>query len=83
MVEIEKYRDLLVLLNQLSVPLPEVPETVASLDATDEDSEAEEWASLVVGANANLMSQARIRTCVSGLAAVSQYLAERDSGQAA
>lgn len=75
MEEILKYRDLLILLDQLSVPaIQAAPDPAAQ--ALDE--EEEEWAALLMGADKNLLKTARLRTCRSGLAAVGQYIVTRE-----
>lgn len=75
MDEILKYRDLLILLDQLSAPAFHGASDSAA-EAMDE--EEEEWAALIMGADKNLLESARLRTCRSGLAAVGQYIATRE-----
>jgi hypothetical protein len=77
--EILKYRDLLVLLDQLSAPASHAaPDRMPDADAEALDEEEEEWAALIMGADKNLLKTARLRTCRSGLAAVGQYIATRE-----
>lgn len=79
MEEILKYRDLLMLLDQLSAPALQATSggTADPADAAM-DEEEEEWAALLMGADRNLLKSARLRTCRSGLAAVGQYIATRE-----
>ena len=77
--EILKYRDLLILLDQLSAPaFQAAPEGASDPAAEAMDEEEEEWAALIMGADKNLLKSARLRTCRSGLAAVGQYIAARE-----
>ena len=79
MEEILKYRDLLILLDQLSAPAFQAAPDGASDPATEAmDEEEEEWAALIMGADKTLLKTARLRTCRSGLAAVGQYIATRE-----
>ena len=79
MEEILKYRDLLILLDQLSGPaFRAAPDGAADPAAEAMDEEEEEWAALIMGADKNLLKTARLRTCRSGLAAVGQYIAIRE-----
>lgn len=79
MEEILRYRDLLILLDQLSAPALQATPSGASDPATDAmDEEEEEWAALIMGADTNILKSARLRTCRSGLAAVGQYMATRE-----
>ena len=75
MEEILKYRDLLILLDQLSAPAFQAAPDPAA-EAMDE--EEEEWVALIMGADKDLLKTARLRTCRSGLAAVGQYIATRE-----
>jgi len=77
--EILKYRDLLILLDQLSAPAFQAAPDGASDPAGEAmDEEEEEWAALIMGADKDLLKSARLRTCRSGLAAVGQYIATRE-----
>jgi hypothetical protein len=77
--EILKYRDLLIMLDQLSAPAFQAAPDGASVPAAEAmDEEEEEWAALIMGADKNLLKTARLRTCRSGLAAVGQYIATRE-----
>ena len=79
MEEILKYRDLLILLDQLSAPaLQSAPDGASGPAAEAMDEEEEEWAALIMGADKDLLKSARLRTCRSGLAAVGQYIATRE-----
>lgn len=78
MEEILKYRDVLVLLDQLSAPAFQAGPDGASDSAAEAMDEEEEWAALIMGADKNLLKTARLRTCRSGLAAVGQYIATRE-----
>ena len=79
MEEILKYRDLLILLDQLSAPaFQAAPDRASDPAAEAMDEEEEEWAALIMGADKNLLKSARLRTCRSGLAAVGQYIATRE-----
>lgn len=79
MKEIEKFRNLLTLLEQLEEPNVSQDSATPFDVCSDEDEEAAEWASLIVGAGGKLKQEARMRTCRSGLAAVNRYMVEREA----
>lgn len=79
MEEIEKFRELLSLLDHLDCSEGNVDAAeLVQCAGDDEDAEAAHWASLVLGANGRQLREARIRTCRSGLAAVSRFITDRN-----
>ena len=78
LVEVEKCRELLMLLEQLGVsPFAEPSDENVIDESGDGDAESEQWASLIFEADDNLLREARLRACRNGLAAIERYLAEK------
>ncbi|QXQ07321.1 hypothetical protein KX816_04635 [Sphingosinicellaceae bacterium] len=79
-VEMERHREMLLVLGHGSVgPIASEENDRADAIPMDEDAEADEWTSLILNASTKLVTEARLRTCVAGLAAVNRYIDERTS----